>query len=71
MVLPATAPTGTSPPTARPAERHTAYCVACVVRGTVAPGTSMQYRSLIAAYVAFLHVVLELELEYKHNKHKL
>jgi len=49
-----------------------AYCVLRGVRGawhhgTVAPGTSMQYRSLIAAYVAFLHVVLELELEYKRT----
>ena len=72
MVLPATAPTGTSPPTVRPAERHTASCVACmacVVRGTVAPGTSMQYtvslflRRMSPFYT--LHVVLQLLLEYK------
>jgi len=51
MVLPATAPTGTSPPTSHRQTSRAAYCVLRGVhgvrgawhRGTVAPGTSMQY----------------------------
>jgi hypothetical protein len=76
-VLPATAPTGTSPPTSHlpPSDQQSgilrtawrawrAWCVAPWHRGTW-----HQYAvysiSLFAAYVAFLHVVLQLLLEYR------
>ena len=72
MVLPATAPTGTSPPTSHRQTSRAAYCVLRGVHGvrgawhrvTVAPGTSMQYtvslflRRMSPFYT--LHVVLQL-----------